>query len=187
MNKQIYCICIFFMIFFVSCTSMNNIILGEKCTNSLSRKIYDKANCTVLLNSATILPLYKYSRYISFGLENGIIKFIMNNNPEKCISGLKIGSRIDKFLQKGNLLMVEIGVCYFVMLDDNWYGCVGDINTEFENEQDLKILYFYKKELNNAVGFILNYQEYKIWLNTVGFPSDIDGYNILGNIKIEEN
>ena len=187
MNKKRYCIYIFFIILFVSCVSTNIVTLGEKYTNPLSRKIHDGANCTVLLDSATILPLYKHSKYINFGLENGVIKFIMNNNPGKCISGLKIGNKIDKFLQKGNSLMVEIGVCYFVILDDNWYGFVGDINKEFENEQDLQILYFYRKELNNVPGFIMNYQEYKTWLNTIGFPSDIDDHKILGNITIEEN
>jgi len=162
LNRIIFLFCIF--ISFCSCRAEQSLDIGDSIPYGVQNQINEK--CYTLLNSATILPLYYYSKYISIGGTDGIIEFIKDETPDKVISGMKIGDKIivgSDFFKK---IYAEIGVGFYIPIEDGWNAFIGDANTDEEN---FEVMFFFKKKLCSAASFLMNYEEYKIWLEKINF------------------
>lgn len=155
---------LFITVILISVCSCSTITLGSKIPDNII-KDYETGTYT-LLNSSTILPLYKCSKYISVGGRNGVVEFVKDETPNKIINEIKIGdeiTRASKFFKK---IMVEMGVGYYIPLEDNNFAFIGDINTE---ESNFKVLFFFKKNLDYKSVFFMEYEAYKEWLDKIEF------------------
>ena len=152
-------------ILFNSCKTLE---LGDKMPESMSKENDNYSEYT-LLNSSTIVPLYKYSEYVSIGGLNDEIEFIEDENPNRVIDGLRIGDKIEYGSELFKKVHVELGVCYYIPLSNNWNAYIGEIN---EKETDLKVLFFFKKKMSLETGFYKTYDEYQEWLGTLEFPEE---------------
>lgn len=152
-------------VLFNSCKTLE---LGDKMPESMSKENDNYSEYT-LLNSSTIVPLYKYSEYVSIGGLNGEIEFIGDENPNRVIDGLRIGDKIEYGSELFKKVHVELGVCYYIPLSNNWNAYIGEIN---EKETDLKVLFFFKKKMSLETGFYKTYDEYQEWLSTLEFPEE---------------
>ena len=132
-------------------------------------KITEQPREYTLLNSATVLPLYAYSDYISIGGMEGKVQYIKDEDPYRIINGIRIGDEISLDSNLFDRIQVEVGVGYYIPLGNQWNAFIGDINTE---DSDFSVLFFFKKRIPENNTFFMSYGDYKKWLNGIEFPED---------------
>ena len=146
------------LILLSSCKTLDSLEIGNELPRDLQCDV-EKSQYT-LLNSATILPLYYWADYISIGGNKGIIEFIKDETPDKDFYGLKIGDKVFSGSDLFGQIQVEIGVGFYIPINDGWNAFIGDSNTD---EEDFEIRFFFKK-INSGAGIFMSYEEYKTWL-----------------------
>ena len=174
-EKEIFMknICLFlilgnlFCVLFTSCQT-NTLELGGRIPDGMIIQEYE-GDYYVLLNSATIIPLFEYSEYIYIGALDDKIAYIEDANPNREIDGLRIGDKIEYGSELFKSVHVELGVCYYIPLSNKWNAYIGDIN---ENENELKVLFFFKKRMPLETGFYKSYEDYQEWLGKIEFSED---------------
>jgi hypothetical protein len=123
-----------------------------------------------LVNQGTRADLYLYrikdKQYlISFDKDNKI-NYIIIESDENIPEKIKRGASVESCINKQGILMVEMGVCYFVMMKSGWYGYIDDINYDIEKVPDANIRFFYKKDTNDNY-FFIEYERYKEEIATI--------------------
>ncbi|MGP1521717.1 MAG: hypothetical protein ACTTKC_00255 [Treponema sp.] len=154
-NIQIYA---FFSLLFFSCRTAIPIELGDSIPENAT-----KTNIYILFNAATQMPLFKVSEYIYIGEMNNEVVYIQNNDRKfRTLDGYKIGDTIESYLKNGGKLMAELGVCFFIILKNNWFGFVAPM--EFPELEDINsqcIRFFYKKKVPITTPPLLQHMTYE--------------------------
>ncbi|MDR1838820.1 MAG: hypothetical protein LBQ93_04440 [Treponema sp.] len=112
----------------------------------------------------TIADLYLYrikdKQYLISFDEYDKINYIIIESDQNIPENLKRGTSVKSCLEKQGVLMVEQGVCFFVMMKSGWYGYIDNINYDIEKVPDSNIRFFYKKDTNDNY-FFMEYERYK--------------------------
>jgi hypothetical protein len=156
------------ILLFISCQYTNDISndisIGDLKSN-LSGTL-ENTNRFTLVNPGTIADLYLYTinnnQYLISFDENDKVNYIIINSdtysiPEK----LKNGASVKSCLKKQGVLMVEKGVCFFVIMKSGWFGYIEcGINADIEKIPNANIRFFYKKDESDNY-FFIGFKEYK--------------------------
>lgn len=160
LNKNIP-ICISLSLLFLSCQTVVPIELGDSLPKNAT-----KTNTYILFNAATQMPLFKLTECISIGEINNEVVYIQINDKEfRTLDGYKIGDTIEPYLKNGGKLMAELGVCFFIILKNDWFGFVAPMEfPELENINSQQIRFFYKKKVSMTTPSLLQYMTYEEFL-----------------------
>jgi hypothetical protein len=159
--KSIFFLGIFFQ-FFDICYAQDIQIGVPK--NRLNNAII-ATNRFALINPGTISDLYSYKNddrqyLLSFDKNERINYMIVNEDDFITSDFLKKGDALEMCLEKHGVLMVEEGVCFFVLLKSGWFAYIEGINYDLNRIHNSKIKFFYKKSLDDN-SFFMTYKEYK--------------------------
>jgi hypothetical protein len=141
----------------------NDISIGDLKSNLSGT--FENTNRFTLVNPGTIADLYLYTinnnQYlISFDENNKVNYIIINSDTYSIPEKLKNGTSVKSCLKKQGVLMVEQGVCFFVIMKSGWFGYIDEINSDIENIPDANIKFFYKKNERDNY-FFIGFEEYK--------------------------
>jgi len=147
----------------VSCQPTDCISIGDLKSN-MSGTI-ENTNRYTLVNPGTIADLYAYTinninYLVSFDKNDKVNYIIINSDTYNIPEKLKNGTSVKSCLEKQGVLMVEQGVCFFVIMKSGWFGYIDNINSDIENIADANIKFFYKKNKNDNY-FFIEFEKYK--------------------------
>jgi hypothetical protein len=157
-------LCIILSALFLNSCLTNDVIQIGDLKNDIG--YLEETNRFALINPGTATRLYSHDkdniRYLLSFDENEKVNYIIIDDkifstPEH----LKKDDKVSLCIEKGGVLMVEEGVCYFILLSSGWFAYIDDINADVNNIYNLEIKFFYKKRLNDNY-FFMKFEEYKI-------------------------
>jgi hypothetical protein len=186
--KFIFFLGIFFQFFIVCCA--HEIQIGD--SKSRLCNTIAKTNRFALINPGTLSDLYYYKEgnmkyLLSFDKNDQINYIIVNNDNFMTSDFLKRGDTIEMCLERQGVLMVEEGVCFFVILKSGWFAYIEGINYDLNKMDDTKIKFFYKKDKNDN-SFFMPYEEYKSKYETsIPFDFTLDRKIIINEIPDEKS
>ena len=159
---------------FISCQSATNDISNDVSIGDLKSNLsgtFENTNRFTLVNPGTIADLYLYTinnnQYlISFDKYDKVNYIIINSDTYSIPEKLKNGASVKSCLEKQGVLMVEKGVCFFVIMKSGWFGYIDWINADIEKIQNANIKFFYKKDERDNF-FFIGINEYKEELKNI--------------------
>jgi len=160
--KLLFSLVFIFSLLQIGCLNINFIDIGDS-----KNKLYGILEPTdrfVLINPGTQRPVYSYIEnnihyLISFDKNNLIDYIILESDKYYIPENIKKGDTVNNCLEKRGILMVEQGVCFFVLMQSGWLGYIDHINNNIDNIKDAKIKFFYKKNMKDNY-FFIEYEKY---------------------------
>jgi hypothetical protein len=124
----------------------------------------EETNRFTLVNPGTSSKLYllreKNINYLlSFDINDKINYLIIDEKTFSTPENLKKCDTVSLCIEKGGILMVEEGVCFFIILPSGWFAYIEEINADVNKIANLKIKFFYKKEISDDC-FFVNFEDY---------------------------
>ena len=145
-----------------SCSMKNEIQIGED--KSKLKGELSKSSRFALINPGTISDLFYYKRdginyLLSFNKNNKINYFIVESEDYITPENLQKNDSVKLCLERQGILMVEEGVCFFIILKSGWFAYIEGINFDINKIYDSRVKFFYKKESTDNA-FFTTYEEY---------------------------